>query len=246
MFINSRGFKIKLPPINISKQDSALNLNSQFLHYFSLGQKRMIASYLWMVTLLESDLEHYKMKDLNSWMYLRFQTIINLEPRFYEAYLYGGQYLSVVKDDDLGAAEIFDQGMKYYLNDLYLNQYAGFHYYFELKDYKKASEFYERILQNNETPEYFKLIVSRLKNTVGDKNSALAVAHAAWKNAREGSPIKERFYQLAYQLQSDIDLECLNTKNPSECNHLDFDGNPYLWDGSKYKAPKNWGPQVVK
>ena len=63
----------------------------------------MISSLLWTHTLLFSDYEHYKNDDLDSWMYLRFNTITDLDPRMYEAYNYGGQYLSIVKDDVFGA-----------------------------------------------------------------------------------------------------------------------------------------------
>ena len=63
---------IQKPEIVFNKQSSALNINQDFLKILSSGQNRLLADYLWIVTLLESDHDHYKKKDLNSWMYLRF------------------------------------------------------------------------------------------------------------------------------------------------------------------------------
>ncbi|MBT6326719.1 MAG: hypothetical protein HOJ35_12170 [Bdellovibrionales bacterium] len=102
------------PKINISKQDSATNINQTFINLFNAGEKQLISSLLWVQTILDSDLEHYQKNDSNNWMFLRFNTIISLDPRFYEAYLYGGQYLSVIKDDDLGAKIIYEKGLSVY------------------------------------------------------------------------------------------------------------------------------------
>ena len=105
------------PSLKISKQNSAINVNQTFLNIFSLGQKRLISDLLWIATLLESDTDHYKSRDLDSWMYHRFNTIISLDPKFYNAYLYGGQYLGIVKDDLEGAADIYLKGLEQYPND---------------------------------------------------------------------------------------------------------------------------------
>ncbi len=81
------------PKIKVSQQASALNLNNKLINLFNLGQGRLLSSSLWIKTLMDSDLEHYKKDDLNSWMHLRFKTIAEIDPQFYENYIYGGQYL---------------------------------------------------------------------------------------------------------------------------------------------------------
>jgi len=54
----------KKPHLSISKQNSALHLNIQFLKIISMGNKRMISSLFWLETLMNSDINHYKKKDL--------------------------------------------------------------------------------------------------------------------------------------------------------------------------------------
>lgn len=95
--------KVSPPILFISKQQSSLNVSESIVENFNIGQKRLISSLLWISTILESDQEHYKNKDLNSWMFLRFKTISFLEPKFYEAYNFGGPYLSIIKNDLAGA-----------------------------------------------------------------------------------------------------------------------------------------------
>ena len=94
---------------------------------FSMGQKRVLADLIWIATLLESDVEHYKSDDLNSWMYLRFKTLFELDPSFLTGYRFAGKYLSIVKDDLEGAKEIFEQGLANYPQDYQLNLMLDFY-----------------------------------------------------------------------------------------------------------------------
>ena len=154
-FITSNYFRksIKKPPLTINMQDSSININKYLLDLFSFGQKRLITSILWVHTLMESDNSIYKKKDNNSWMFLRFDTITHLDPNFYEAYYYGGQYLSIIKDDDIGAKIIYEKGLEHYPDKFWLQFHAAFHYLTEIKDIKKAykiSAFTDRQIKSNE------------------------------------------------------------------------------------------------
>lgn len=128
----------KKPNIVLSKQDTAININTKFLALLSAGHKRLITDTMWIQTLIESDTEHYKKKDLNSWLFIRFNTISVLDPKFYENYSYGGQFLSIVKDDLEGAIYLYEKGLAVYPDDYKLNYDTGFINYFELGILKKA------------------------------------------------------------------------------------------------------------
>lgn len=236
---------IQKPPLEVPKQESALNVNETALNLMSMGNKRMIASLLWVHTLLESDLDHYKKKDLNSWMYLRFRSIIATDPHFYEAYYYGSQYLSVIKDDDLGAADLLDRGLKVYPDDFWLNYYLGFHSYFELGDTVRAFEAYSRI-QNSPLVEqhipYLPSLMSRLKAEQGDLPDAYKLLTAAYLKIPEGN-LKRKYAQSLYAIKAQIDLECLNNRGEKSCELLDWEGHPYKKNSKKrYYAQQNWQP----
>lgn len=236
--------KTQKPPIIVEKQDSAININKDLLLILSLGNKRLLSDLLWIQTLLESDEEHYKKKDLNSWMFLRFLNISILDPLFYENYLYGGLYLSIAKDDVNGAAVIFERGLTHYPDDFKLNLYAGFNYYFEQGDYAKGLKYLQRIENNPQTPSTMKLIINKLRfETTGNHRLALDFLKFEYNNSKD-QKLKNKLGADIYALQAEIDLECLN-KNESSCNRVDFDGNAYIFNEGKWRAKKEYLPYRI-
>jgi len=147
--------------IIINRENHSINLNSSIL-YFNGGLRRFISSVLWVHTLMLSDTQHYKKADLNSWMYLRFSIIQKLDPHFLELYHFGGQYLSIIKDDLRGATEIFELGLKEYPYNYFLNYHAAFLYFHELKNYNKAIPLLQRIQSYPQAPVFIPLLISTL------------------------------------------------------------------------------------
>lgn len=241
-FIHQNTFK---PKLNLTKQDTAINISNKILLYFSVGNKRFLSDLLWIQTLLESDDEHYRQKDLNSWMYLRFQTISVLDPLFYENYLYGGLYLSIVKDDVLGAAEIFTNGLKLYPEDYDLNYYAGFNYYFEIGDYKNGLIYLEKIQNHPKAAKFIKSIVQKLKfETSHDYGLTLDFLKNNYNETKD--PIlKKRFLNDIYSLQAELDLKCLN-EGGVNCNKADIEGNDYILKLGKWISPRDFIPYGIK
>jgi hypothetical protein len=218
----------KMPKFEISKQDSALNISHNFLTFFSLGQKRLIADILWVQTLIESDLDHYKKNDLNSWMFLRFNSIARLDPKFYENYLYGGQYLSIVKDDILGAEIILQKGINYFDNDYYLNFQLGYVYAFEKGDFLKSKIYYEKIKNSPLRTKFFDSFYSRILNESVGPEQALYFSQESLLRAEKNSILYQKLKKNITSLQIEIDLNCLNNSNSNLCNKTDPYGNLYF------------------
>lgn len=230
------------PQLVISKQDLAFNFSDQIYKFMNMGNNRLLSSLLWVKTLMDSDIEHYKKKDLNSWLYLRFDQIIKLEPKFLPVYRFGGQYLSIIKDDDQGALEIYMKGLKKYPEDYFLNYNTAFHYLFELNSPRKALPLYNKIKYHPHAPGYLPSLIARL--TLGEKSSlqdAYDILLDAYQKTAKDSPMKKYFSNKLYAIKAEIDLKCLNQDN-NNCQRYDFDGNPYIKNSSKYQAPKAWLP----
>ncbi len=230
------------PAINISKQISSINFDQNYLKVFNFGFASMLSSWLWVKTLLESDIEPYGKKDLNSWMYLRFSSIITLDPKFYEAYLFGGKYLSIIKDDLRGAEIIFNKGLIQYPDDFWLNINAGHNYLFEIGDPEKALSIYKKIQFGPMALKYFPIlpsIVSKLEKNRGDSVSAfnlLQIAHGHQTNEK----FKKYFEEKLYSFKAEMDLNCLNF-GKLNCNRLDYKGNPYIEvEKGIFKAKDPW------
>jgi tetratricopeptide (TPR) repeat protein len=225
------------PVIEIRKQDSAINFNSDLLRIFSMGQKKLLTDILWISTLLESDEEHYNKKDLNSWIYLRFVSIFNLDPQFLNAYRFGGQYLSIVKDDLLGADIIFQKGLSHFPDDYDLNYHAAFLYGFELGQYEKAIKSYEKIVNHPRAPEFVSSIINKFRYSLNDDLPlTFKVVLETYKNTPEDSNIKTKLFHDLYAIKAEIDLDCLNNTK-KDCSRIDFSQKPYilLSDGT-YKS----------
>lgn len=220
----------KKPQIVISKQQSALLLNDDFLNYINLGQKRLISSIIWIETLMESDLEHYTNNDLNSWMFLRFSSLTKIDPHFYEVYRYGGLYLSIVKDDAIGADIIYKRGLKIFPNDYQLNMNFAFNSYFELGNVDNAIIGYEKALKaypkkNTYLPTLLLKLKTKQRGVVDETiySSLLAQYNKLDDQQKKSSRLKNDLYAI----RAEIDLECLNS-NKNICNRYDFFGNQYI------------------
>lgn len=235
----------KRPITTLSKQDTALNINKHLLVFLSAGNKRLFTDLLWVQTLIESDLEHYKKKDLNSWLYLRFDTIAQLDNRFYENYIYGGQFLAIVKDDLEGANDIYRRGVLAYPEDYKLNYNAGFLNYFEIGNSKEGLKYLSKIEDHPSAPVFFKSIVSKLKVETGmDLKEIFQLVLHNYENTPDET-LKKRLLADLYSIKAEIDLKCLNNSGQN-CELKDLDGMPYLKVRDSYKSAKTFLPYKIK
>lgn len=136
----------------VSPAENAYNLDGRFLYYMALGNQRMLSGLLWVKTLLEGDTEKFNHTQgyEHSWMFYHFDAIAVLDPHFYENYLYGGIYLSIIKDDVIGAKKIYDKGLDIFFDDFFLLINAGFNYFYELGDSDRGIQLYERALSDRD------------------------------------------------------------------------------------------------
>jgi len=251
LFLASANFfniSVSKPILNISKEDTALNFKSNFLKNFNFGLKRFISSYIWVQTIIESDVEQYKKADGNSWIYHRIISITTLDPDFEWAYLWGGQYLSVIKDDIQGAKDVYEKGIRLFPYNFWLNFNAGFHYYWELGDCQSAYEVFNRILNLPAALQnvfYLPSLVARAKACTGDLETAFLIINDTFKNAQENSELQTKLHQNAYALKAEIDLKCLNQKQPN-CATTDFNNMPYVYRNGVYQAEQKWEPYRLK
>lgn len=225
------------PPLEIPKQETSINFNADLMHLASVGFNSTIADLVWVQTLMESDLDHYRGPKLDSWLYHRFELISRLDPNFYENYLYGGQYLMIVKDDLDGAEELISRGLKLFPDDMSLNWYMGFLWAYERLDVARAYPYFKKVSVHPNRPQMFDSIFARMSAQAMGAREAFAVALESWKQQPEGSQMKIRLYQVLYSLKAEIDLECLNKQLP-RCELKDFEGNPYIKNNGIWTAPK--------
>lgn len=233
------------PPVFVTLQQSAINIDENLWLYFNLGQKRLISSLYWIATILDSDVDHYQARDLNSWMFIRFNTISLLEPDFYENYNFGGPYLSIIKDDLAGADIIYDKGLKKFPEDYSLLLNSGFHYYFERKNLTKAYPILAKLKNHNKTPQYIISALARIESERGNLNDSFLILKEYQGRFEEHSMIWKKINEQLYSVKAELDLNCLNNKF-KDCSKIDYAGVPYLLQGDRYRASKEWTPYRPK
>lgn len=233
------------PMIEISKQESALNLNQDIFKFFSLGNKMLMTDLLWIQTLIESDIEHYAQKDLNSWLYLRFLTISQLDPYFYQNYSWGGQYLSIIKDDVLGAVNLLEKGIIYYPKDYKLLSTLGFTYYYEMGDYKNGSKYLEQILDYPQAPSFYKSLVSKMKLEQNHDYDAEILFLQGFLKDTEDKILRAKLQSEIYAVKAEKDLICLN-RNIGGCERVDAYGNSYFVRNGKYHSREAFRPYRLR
>jgi hypothetical protein len=237
--------KIPTPALNVSKQESAMTVNTDFLKLFSAGNRRMVADLVWIKTLLESDLEHYKKDNLNNWMYLRFNQISDLDPLFYQNYLYGGLYLSVVKDDPKSGIKIFEKGLGYYPEDYKLRFNLGFTQYFDLGDFKAGLDHLKHIENSPELPIPMRSVIAKLQlQTTLDYDLAFSMVNEHYKNTTDPN-IRAKLFADLYSIKAEKDLKCLNLKELG-CSTVDLEGKPYILRSGSYVSQKPFAPFRVR
>jgi hypothetical protein len=231
------------PNIAVSNEQKIYNLNENIMVVFNLGFSRAISSLLWVHTLLESDEEFYKKRDLGSWMFLRFKTIAALDKKFYDNYLYGGKYLSIIKDDIIGAEELFRKGLKEYPKDFWLSINTAHNYLFEMGNTAKALKYYSQVKFNPLAKKYFPLLpslVAKIERDRGSTSTAYELLKAAYDKSTT-KKFKNYYGKRLYALKAEMDLNCLNSLKSTGCSQMDFFGGPYLIDTSGiYFAKYKW------
>lgn len=230
-----------LPLIKIDKQTSALNVDLDFLKLATSAYTLLTTDLLWITTLMESDLEHYKDKDLNSWLFLRFKNITELDPHFLKAYQFGGKYLNIIKDDLEGSSYIFERGLEVFPDDYELISNAAFLYAFEYERTERAIELYSKAVTYPEAPNFFHSILAKLRysKSLNAKDAFLYLKNV-YEQTEEGA-FRDKLKKDLYSLKATIDLECLNAKRDG-CDKYDFDGDVYIYGNGQYKTKQSLSP----
>lgn len=240
--INTKNHK---PTLELSKQDTALNVDSNLILYLSAGNKRLLTDLIWVQTLIESDLERYNKKDLNNWLFLRFKTISILDPKFYENYLYGGQFLAIIKDDLEGADILYRKGIEHFSDDFNLNYNAGFLNYYEMQNPIEGIKFLAKVEDHPRAPLFLKSIINKLKLESGEDISVIYDLVRINYETTKDETLKRRLRSDLYAIKAEIDLKCLNDKLKN-CSMTDLEGNNYVLKDGKYTTIQGFSPFRIK
>jgi len=187
-------------------EEKSIKVNSTLFNILNFGHKRLLSALTWTKTIMDSDISHDRSANLNSWMFYRINLITTLEPYYYDVYLIGGQYLSIIKDDLKGASIIYDKGIDYFPRDFSLLYNGGFHYLHEVKDLDQATKLYQRLYNLEGSVDRFPLLPSILakllsKNiNMGSNSIAIEIVTEMLLKIPKDHPLRRHYEKLLAKL----------------------------------------------
>ena len=104
-------------------------------------------------------------------------SIVDLDPRFYIAYIYGGLNLSVFARAPEHSNEILMKGLDQFPDDWQIPFFIGYNYFYELKDFGRAAQYMEIASQRPEHPFWLPAFSARLYAQAGDPQLAVELLY---------------------------------------------------------------------
>jgi tetratricopeptide (TPR) repeat protein len=142
-----------------------------YMEHFTLGHNELVADALWLRAI--QDFDHCERKRdekavcNGSWLGEMLIRITELSPKFRMVYALGPMMLSVMIEDYVSALELLDKALLYYPNDWPILYRGAYIYLYDVKDKKKAAEFFVKAGKNG-APAWVFSLASRLLQQSGE------------------------------------------------------------------------------
>ncbi len=168
--------------------------SSGYMKLVSLGQEDFWADliFIWSVQYVD----RYGSSVRDEYLYHTYDVITDLDPRFYEAYIFGDLFLSLDKRWDL-VYKLADKGLAKNPKNWLIAWDAGTYAFFQAKNYPMALKFFNTALERNPDNPMLKDLVANAYKYRGDYRVSLRY----WKNIKRihGGKNKEqdRFLVMA-------------------------------------------------
>ncbi|MEY4615185.1 MAG: hypothetical protein RJB66_145 [Pseudomonadota bacterium] len=148
---------------------------SRQLEHFTFGYRELVADMMWLRAIQDLDQCDQKLAEgencNNSWAYKMVDKITDLSPRFRIIYATVPVMLSVTVNDQKGAIQLLEKGIKNFPNDWPILYKGGYLFLFEQGDKLKAAEYFLRAQQNG-APDWIASLATKLYSEAGRRELA--------------------------------------------------------------------------
>lgn len=160
------------------------------LKLLTLGFHPAVADILW-IRSMQLFAEELGPEDDN-FLYRIISSIIDLDPRFYIAYIYGGVNLSVFARAPDFSNKILIKGLSQFPDDWQIPFFVGYNYFYEFKDFTQAAQYMEIASQRPQHPPWLPAFSARLYAQAGDPQLAVELLYRLVQGAGD-DPLRERW-----------------------------------------------------
>jgi hypothetical protein len=190
-------FQVKIDDIRgrFRSVEESLYLSSSSLKKLSLGYYELLSDIYWLRALqyFGSKKPEEQNPDL---LYHYFDIITDLDPKFVNAYRYGGTFLAEPPPFGLGETkkgiELFDKGRKNNPDNYRLPLEEAFIYYFYPKDYEKAAELFREASEKPGLSPLRKASIKGMAASAHARGGNNELSRKIWEIVYETSPSEGR------------------------------------------------------
>jgi len=133
--VHSEHIITRRPSVQVSK----VGMRSQSLRKYHLGFGNLLADLIWIHLLQEATHEKLPPGTV-SWEFIQLDSITTLDPKFNTAYSFGASFLSVFRQDKIGAKILLEKWVKHRSQNWQPHFLLGYHLYYEMGE--KAARSY--------------------------------------------------------------------------------------------------------
>jgi len=197
LIIISVPFQIKIDDMRgkFRSVEESLYLSSSTLKNISLGYDELLADIYWMRALQYFGSTSPEEQDPEL-LFHYFDIITDLDPKFVNAYRYGGTFLAEPPPyglgDTLKGIELFEKGRKHNPNNYRLPLEEGFIYYFYPKDYEKAADLFREASEKPGVSPFRKASMKGMAAAAHAKGGNIELSKKIWEIIYETSPSEGR------------------------------------------------------
>jgi len=220
----------------------------------SLGFDGLMACIYWTRTVQYFGHRHYERAHTYNELAPLLEITTELDPHLIPAYQFGASFLAPTPPNGAGqpdrANRLMEYGIAHNPDNWHLYYDLGFVYYTELKDYKKASEIFDRGSRVPNAHPFLRIMAAQTAQHAGDYMTAKMLWSATFESSRQRD-IRQNALEHLRAIQVDEDVASLQAavtrfgqrtgRLPSSISELctaerlpgvpvDPDGNPYTMD----------------
>ena len=190
--------------------EDVLYLSSpKFVKRASLGYDGLMACIYWTRTVQYFGHRHYDRAQSYNELAPLLEITTTLDPQLIPAYEFGATFLAPRPPNGAGdparAIQLMEYGIAQNPQNWRLYYDMGFVYYTELRDYKKASQIFERGSQIPGAHPYMKVLAAQMAQHAGDLSTARLLWSATFETSNEKN-IRQNALEHLRAIQVDEDV----------------------------------------
>lgn len=175
--------------------EETLYFSSSALKRLSLGYKELLADIYWLRALQYFGGSGFK-EENPELLYHYFDILTDLDPRFVNAYRFGGTFLAELPPLGLGDIEkgtmLFDKGRRNNPDNFRLPLEEAFIYYLYVKDYDKAAELFNEASEKPSLTDLRRATIKGMAASAHSKGGNRELSRAIWRIIYETTTHEQR------------------------------------------------------